>query len=140
MMAIIGFSFTKINAEKTNTAVKGGVSISNNASITGIREIGISLGKQKQPTLGFAFSYTSQYEPKIGSITLEGEVLYLQEQKKLNEITEHWAKTKKLPLDITPMIMNSILSKCNLQVLILARDLNLPSPLPLPKMKTPQKK
>jgi hypothetical protein len=32
-------------------------------------------------------------------------------------------------------ILNSILTKCNIQALILSQDVNLPSPIPLPKVR-----
>jgi len=36
-------------------------------------------------------------------------------------------------------ILNIILTRCNIQALILARDINLPSPIPLPKVKVETK-
>ena len=42
---------------------------------------------------------------------------------------------QKLPrVAISPILLNSILNKCNVQALILSQDINLPPPIPLPKV------
>ncbi|MBI4452929.1 hypothetical protein HY637_05855 [Candidatus Woesearchaeota archaeon] len=131
---IVGFSFTKLSAEKGQTA-KGKIDISNNVSIKDIQEDDFSLGKdKKQNVLRFVFEFTSKYEPDVGSILFEGELLYMEELKKSREILSDWKKDKKLPKELMEGLLNTVLTKCNVQALILSQQVNLPPPIPLPKV------
>ncbi len=73
-MVIIGFSFTKMNAER-KTPIGGKISISNNVSIKKVEEHKLSLGAGKESALKFTFEFTSNYKPDIGDINLLGEVI-----------------------------------------------------------------
>ena len=130
---IIGFGFTKLHAEKGDVA-KGNIDINNNVSIKDVVEDNFSLGKDKQNVLKFTFEFTSRYEPKVGNVTLEGELLYVEDPKKAKEILNNWKKEKKLDKDIMANLLNTILVKCNVQALILSQQINLPPPIPLPKV------
>ena len=138
---IVGFGFTKLSAEKGETA-KGKIDINNNVSIKDIQEDNFSLGKDKQQNiLRFIFEFTSNYEPKVGKILFEGELLYMEEQKKAKELLNSWKKDKKLPKELMEGMLNTILTKCNVQALILSQQVILPPPIPLPKvqMTVPEK-
>lgn len=132
-MTIVGFDFTKIDAEK-KSLVRGKVNINNNVTIKNIEEQNLNLGKEKQNALRFVFEFIAKYEPGIGTIKLEGNVIYMAEQKKIKEILDGWKKDKKLPKDISASVLNTVLTKCNVQALILSQDINLPPPIPLPKV------
>jgi hypothetical protein len=132
-MAVVGFNFSKIAAEKHNIAAKG-IKVRNDLNMKDVQELGIAFGKEKQPTLKLKFEFKSIYEPKVGEILIEGEVLYLQEAKKLTEIMDSWKKSKRLPNDVIPAIMNQIITKCSIQAINLASDMGIPSPIPLPKV------
>ncbi len=134
LMVIVGFNFTKISIEKT-APVKGKININNNISITSVEKTELELGTSEQSALRFGFEFTSQYNPKVGLIDLRGEILYLEEVKKIKEIVEKWKKEKKVPKEIMAEVLNQTLIKCNIQALILSKDLNLPPPIPLPKVK-----
>ena len=136
-MAIIGSSFTKINAEKKAPA-KGKINISNNASIKSVEEYPLP-GKTTQKGLKFTFGFVSKYEPNIGEINIQGNVILLLEAKKGVEVIANWKKDKKLPKEVMTPVLNTALTKCNIQALILSRDIGLPPPIPLPKIKTEQK-
>lgn len=130
---IVGFGFTKLSAER-NEPAKGKIDINNNVSIKDVVEDNLSLGKDKQNVLKFKFEFTSKYEPSIGTILFEGEVLYLDESKKIKDILSGWKKEKAIPKEIMAGLLNTILTKCNVQALILSQELNLPSPIPMPKV------
>ncbi len=137
---IVGFGFTKLSAEKKEQ-VKGKIDINNNVSVKDVVEDNLSLGKDKQNIVKFIFEFTANYEPSVGKILFEGEVLYLEEPKKVREILSSWKKDKKLPKEIMGGILNAILTKCNVQALILSQEVNLPPPIPMPKvqMQAPEK-
>lgn len=134
---IVGFGFTKLSAEK-NEAAKGKIDINNNVTIKDVLEDDLSLGKNNQSVLKFKFEFTSKYEPSIGLILFEGELLYLEETKKVKEILTSWNKDKKLPKELMAGLLNTILTKCNVQALILSQEINLPSPIPMPKVQIAQ--
>ena len=130
---IVGFGFTKLHAEKGDIA-KGNIDINNNVSIKDVKEDNFSLGKDKQNVLKFIFEFTSRYEPNVGSVVLEGELLYVEDAKKSKEILASWKKDKKLDKEIMANLLNTVLVKCNIQALILSQQINLPPPIPMPKV------
>lgn len=130
---IVGFGFTKLSAEKREGA-KGKIDINNNVSIKNVEEADLSLGKEKQNVIKFVFEFTSKYEPAVGTILFEGELLFLEEPKKAKEILNSWKKDKKLPKELMAGLLNTILTKCNVQALILSQEVNLPPPIPMPKV------
>ncbi|MBI2541773.1 hypothetical protein HYV80_03635 [Candidatus Woesearchaeota archaeon] len=131
---IVGFGFTKLNAEKGEPA-KGKIDINNNVAIKNVQEDSFSLGKDKQQNvIKFNFEFTSKYEPNVGSILFEGELLYMEDSKKAKEILSDWKKDKKLPKEMMAGLLNTILTRCNVQALILSQQVNLPPPIPLPKV------
>ena len=135
---IVGFGFTKLSAEKGESA-SGKIDINNNVSIKDVQEDNFSLGKDRQQdVLRFLFEFTSKYEPNVGNILFEGELLYMEEPKKAKEMLNDWKKNKKLPKEMMAGLLNTILTKCNVQALILSQQVNLPPPIPLPKVQVQQ--
>lgn len=134
-MTIIGFNFTKMNVEKKPKVATGKINISNNISITNIEEKELAFGKAKQKSLIFTFKFVSKYEPAIGEIELLGDITFVAEAAKITEIINNWKKDKKIPKEVMESIINTALNKSNIQALILSRDINLPPPIPLPKVK-----
>jgi len=132
-MTIIATNFTKINIEKTSSA-KGKVSIANNVAIQNVEKTELALGTSKQSALKFTFEFTVKYEPKIGSIDITGELLFLEKAEKLDEIAEEWKKNKKVSKEIMAPILNNVLTKCNVESLLLSREINLPPPVQLPRV------
>ena len=132
-MAIVGFEFTRINVQKQETA-QGKINISNNVGIIDIRKSDLQLGKTKQSGIKFQFEYRSVYEPKFAKIELEGIILYLTDEKSAKEIIDSWEKDKMLNKEVAEKIINSILVKCNIQSIILSNTVNLPPPVPMPKV------
>ncbi|MFH1399613.1 MAG: hypothetical protein ABIG95_05885 [Candidatus Woesearchaeota archaeon] len=133
LMSVVGFNFTKIDVDK-KSAARGKINIKNNISIKEVAETDLSFGTNTQSGLRFLFEYTSLYEPDIGQIMLIGEVLYLEESKKAKEIVKRWKKDKSLAPELIREIINTALTKCNIQALILSQYVNLPPPMPLPKV------
>ncbi len=132
-MAIVGFNFSKIQAARHNP-VRGKINISNRVAIKDVEQADLSLGKDKQKGVKFIFNYVSKYEPKIGDIELEGDLLYLSDDKAVKGILDEWKKSKKIPESVMGSILNTILSKCNIQALVTSKDVNLPPSVPMPKV------
>ena len=136
-MTIIGFQFNKILIEKLNP-IKGKISVNNNVSLTNVEKSELAFGKEKQNVLKFEFEFNANYEPKSGdkvaSIILNGGLTYLDTPEKITEVEKGWKKNKKIPKEIMTPVLNSILSKCNIEALVLAKEINLPPPIPMPKV------
>jgi len=132
-MVIIGFNYTKINVEKKGIP-KGDIKINNNVSIKDVEEKKLPFGKSPQDGLRFVFEFVTAYEPSVGVIGLYGDVIYIDEPKKVKEIAESWKKEKKVPKEIMAEVLNSVVQKCNIQALILSQDIGLPPPLQLPRV------
>ncbi|MBD3361248.1 hypothetical protein GF358_00490 [Candidatus Woesearchaeota archaeon] len=132
-MTIIGMQFNKISVEKLNP-LAGKVSINNNVTIKKLEKTKVTLGKTKQDVLQFTYEYKADYEPKIALITLVGNLTYLEKPEKIDELIKQWKKDKNLPKEILTPILNSIYTKCNVQALVMAREINLPPPIQLPKV------
>ena len=133
MLGVIGFNLSKIEAERA-AEIKGKLSIKNNIQIKDVQKSDLFLGKNKQDGIKFTFEYNSSYEPKAGKITLNGELVAVEESEKVKEIVDGWKKNKKIEADVMTQVINSVLSKCNIQAIILSKEINLPPPVQLPKV------
>ncbi|MFA5141368.1 MAG: hypothetical protein WC471_00140 [Candidatus Woesearchaeota archaeon] len=141
-MTVVGFNFNKINVERAKP-LQGKISINNNISIKGVENKDLSLGSAKQSGLKVAFEYgvvySNEAKEKLANLDLEGEVLLLEQDAKVKDIVKDWDKSKKLSKEMTMQVLQTALSKCNIQAIILSRDLNLPTPIPLPKVEVDEK-
>ncbi|MFT4310932.1 MAG: hypothetical protein ACMXYC_04860 [Candidatus Woesearchaeota archaeon] len=134
-MTIIGFNFLKIDAQRLQGAGQAKINVSNNVSIKEVHSAEINLTGSASAGLRYVFTYTAVYEPSVGKITLEGEVLTMDDKKVCDDILSGWKEKKALPQQQSQSILNTILSKSTVQALILSRELNLPAPIPIPKVK-----
>ena len=132
-MAIVSFSFTKLLAEKKESKNEK-ISINNNVSIVNVEEHVLPIGAQRQDALKISFLFTTQYDPNFGTIELHGNLIYLGDAKQLQEVLANWNKNKKLSADMMKDVLTSVLSKCNIQALVMSRDVQLPPPVPLPRV------
>ncbi|MGM5481905.1 MAG: hypothetical protein ACQESF_00440 [Nanobdellota archaeon] len=132
-MAIVGFSFTKINVEK-NKSTEGSITVKNNVKIEDIKQSDMHVGSQKQVVAKVSFTYISEYSPKVGKIELGGELIYMNEQKVIDEVVNGWEKDKKIPEKVMTPVVNNILSRANILALNLTKEVNLPPQLKLPRV------
>ena len=136
-MPIVGFNFTDINVTRKES-VAGKIGINNNVAIKNVEEAELAIDKTKQGALKFTFEFISKYDPGLGEIKLQGNLLFIEDAKKVKEINEEWKKDKKVAKDVMAGILNTALNKCNILALILSQEVNLPPPIPLPKVKMPE--
>lgn len=138
-MTIIGFNFNDIKVSRKE-GVRGKVNIKNNVVITDIKEYDINLGDKSQSALKFVFEFSSKYEPNLGEIILGGDLLLMESFSKTKEILDEWKKTKRVAKEIMVSILDTVLTKCNIEALILSQKVNLPPPIPLPSVKRNEEK
>ena len=139
-MPIVGFSFDKIIIEKLPNKKQdlSNVNIKNNFGIKEVEEDKIPFGNQDD-ILKFTFEYTVEYEPKVGSMIFKGNILYLEDTKKLKEAYKGWKKDKKLPSPLMSLLLNTIITRCNIKALSFSQEVNLPPNIPLPQVGQGQK-
>ena len=130
-MGIIGFAFTKVSAEKKQNA-KGKISVTHNINIDDFQEHSLNLGTEDDKAFKVNFEFSVLYEPNIGNITLQSEIIALDDKKKVEAALKKWKKDKKLEGDLMAPIFEFGLKKARLKALFIAEDINLPPPFKLP--------
>jgi len=102
------------------------VNINNNSTLTSVTS--------EEDTLRIGFVFSCNYEPNVAVIRIEGEMDMKEEKDVVSKVVSSWKESqqKNVPNDIAERIHNSILSNCIVEATILARDINLPAPLPAP--------
>ena len=135
-MPILGINFTKIQAER-KTPIQGKININNNIAINDVKKHELKL--QGQDSLKVEFEFTAKFEPNIGDIIITGDTIIVNQPKKIEEILAQFKKDKRLPADILAQVMNNLLTKCNIEALIIGREVGLPPTLNMPKVKTEEK-
>jgi len=131
-MAIIGFVFTKIFAQRNNVP-RGKIKINHSLTITDIKKQEIKIEKGKN-IIEFIFDFKVSYTPNIADMSITGRVHYMDEEKKIRDILNEWKKNKHVdPKIMTPMI-NTAFHKSILKALEMSESINVPPVLPLPNV------
>ncbi|MCF7866554.1 hypothetical protein K9L67_01320 [Candidatus Woesearchaeota archaeon] len=139
-MNILNITFNSIKATKSSMP-KGKIGVKSNTKLDSLTEAKMGLDKTKT-ALKFGFIYTTEYTPNFAEIELKGEATTLMEKKEADKIQEQWAKNKTKSLDqkFAATLINSMMAKCAIQAMIMAKELSLPSPIPLPRINLEQTK
>ncbi|MDP3640173.1 MAG: hypothetical protein Q8R53_03150 [Nanoarchaeota archaeon] len=137
-MTIVKINLHKLHAERNLESKSGQVNINNNVSIKDVEDLSFSAEGKKG--IKFTFAFNCAYEPALGKIEVEGQVLYVNDEKIINEIKANWEKEKRLPMEIMEEVVNAALHKGNIQAIKISEEVNLPSPLPLPRMRSAERK
>ena len=137
-MSIINFSFTKIEAEKTGFP-KSNVKINSNIKLKKVEDSEISFGGSDNAGIKIDFEFFAEYDPKIGHIRLEGNILYMGKKDKIENIKKTFKSKNVLPEEDMQIVLNAILSKSNIEALLITRELNLPPTMPMPKVNVQKK-
>ena len=138
-MTMLGFNFKEIKVNRKD-GVKGKINIKNNVILTDVTEQDLNLGDKNQSALRFNFEFSSKYGSDLGEIILGGDLLFMESVEKTKEILAGWKKDKKIPKDVMAGILNTVLSKCNIEALILSQKVNLPPPIPMPSVQQAEEK
>jgi len=131
-MGIVSFVFDKISAEKIGN-ITGNVNINHNFNIKDVEKTTINLQGSK-PVLKLFFDFAVNYEPNIGNVKMKGNLTYMGKEDEIKKLEDQWKKEKKLPMGITSMVANTILTKANIKALLLSQEVNLPPQIHLPKV------
>ena len=138
-MTILGFNFKEISV-KRKEGVKGKINIKNNVVITDVKAHDLNLGDKSQNALRFLFEFSSVYDPDMGKIILGGDLLFMESSAKTKQILDEWKKSKSIDKGIMTAILNTVLTKCNIEALVLSQKVSLPPPIPMPSVKQAEEK
>ena len=105
------------------------VQIATNLNVVRIKNIGEGL-------LEVPFVFTINYTPAVAQISLKGISQVLGSKDELEKIVKSHKEKQPPP----PIILQSISNVVFLETVILCRSLNIPPPIPLPKISTQPKK
>lgn len=107
----------------------GNVRIDHNSTVTLVREI-----SEKEAHI--EFRYTATYGP-IGMIRIDGAMTYACDAKAFEQ---HWRTTSQMAPEQASEIHSAVMRVCVPQAVGIAKDLQLPPPIPLPQVQfqTPQ--
>jgi hypothetical protein len=133
-MTVIGFHFVKILAEKNNAAT-GKISVTNNLLIKEVKEAKVSLGETKQQKgAEFTFTFNTKYSPDAAAMLFEGAAVYIAPADKIKEVITKWNKDKSIPKEALEQVYNYILEKCNVEAIVIGKEMQLPVHIPMPKV------
>ncbi len=129
-MRIIGFSITKILAERKNI-VKDKLEIKSGLNIDDITKETVDISKNT--AVKFDFTYTVDYTPNVAELQIKGSVIAIDEKEESKDMLKEWKKKKfNSPLKIP--LFNFIMDKCAIKSLDIEEQLGLPFHIPLPKL------
>ncbi|MHC1598768.1 MAG: hypothetical protein ACXQS3_04780 [Candidatus Methanofastidiosia archaeon] len=131
-MSIIGVRIDKIEASRNNqTKVDGPVRIGSTPRILSLIETQINSGTGKMNVIEVGFEYFTNYDPALGSIRVNGVVWAQENDDKRKNILSKWKKDHALPPEVSTELLTHLTQRAMLITMLLARELSLPSPLPL---------
>ena len=133
-MAFVGFEFDKIEV-KRKPATGGKITINTNVNIVDVSKADLKVGKEAENAVKFGFEFKLDYGT-LGNVLLGGSVMYLTTKEETTSLVNDWKKKKQLKKELMAALMNRILSKCNIQSIILSDVVNLPPPVRMPRVKT----
>jgi hypothetical protein len=128
---IFGITFISINAINNRKTETKEISVSSTPQIKNVKEK--ELEGIEERLLLIEFTFTTKYEPEIGQITIEGEILY--KPKNVDEAIRYWKKNKKLEDEIAIPVLNALFRKCIKEIINIAEELQLPPPIMFPVVK-----
>ncbi len=132
-MAVIGFNINAIDAKVDSTAErKGNVNVNSSPIILSIEKKDVDFPWAKD-VVAINFKFETKYEPKVGWINMEGEVLYTSDNPK--EMIARWKKEKKMDDNIAIDVLNTIFRRCLAKAIEVAAELRLPPPISFPIVK-----
>ncbi len=128
-MPVRSFEFSNVDARRFVKPTDRWVNlrVDHNSTVTLISETG-----DRQASVDFRF--TANYhasEAVVGLIQIEGSLLWEGDSKTL---VKGWSSGGQMPPDIAQEVHSIIMSNCIPEAVILARELRLPPPIPIPQV------
>ncbi len=131
-MTVRSFELVNLDAKRLTKIGAGwaNIRVDHNSTVTLITETGAT---SAQLDFRFTASYRSE-AAVIGLITIEGQIVWEGDAKAL---VKGWSSGGQMPQDVAQEIHTVIMTNCIPETVILARELRLPPPIPIPAVQVP---
>lgn len=129
-MPILAFNFKKIDAERTGNPNQQ-MTINTTPTIKDVRKGSLSNMGQNMEIAQIDFEFKSTFDPKVGFIKIEGELIY--SSSNISDVIDSWNKNKKLPLVNDSEVINYIIRNITIKVMQIGDLLKLPPVIKLPR-------
>ncbi|KYK29656.1 MAG: hypothetical protein HXS48_00415 [Theionarchaea archaeon] len=131
-MPVIGIRMDKIEAErKENIKVEGQMRILPVPRILQVQETQIPGPTGRVNIVEVSFEYLTNYDPPVGEIKVSGTIMFQEAENIRKQLVDTWKEKRQLHPDIGKEIIYRMTQQGFLVMMNLARELNLPSPMPL---------
>lgn len=129
-MNIIGYEASAIEAKRFTQQGEhlANIRIDHNSTVTRISKV-------SEETASAEFRFTANYSG-MGYIKIEGSLLLRGE---VDALLEAWTSTGSMPDQVANLVHNAIVSNCIPTALLIARDIRLPPPFPMPRINVQKK-
>ncbi len=131
-MPVVSVMFDDIEVHKDKFEPVG--KVENNITIKDVSEEKIEKDKFVNFNFEFVSNYYSKEGDKIASIVIGGRALFRDKDKLMKEIVKLWDKEKKIKPEVMTEVTNVILVRAQMEAIVMAKEVNLPSPIPLPRI------
>lgn len=122
---VTGISLKALEARKYQDAVANQqVRVDHNSTIS-------LVAREAPDRMRVEFGYTTSYGP-LGVVKVEGALLFMDPGAGV--AADGWAQTRNLPPEMAQQVHGAIMAACVPEAVGLAKELRLPSPIPLPQI------
>jgi hypothetical protein len=142
-MPVIGSNFKEMHFKRnefdSSKRLKLG-QVKSDVKITNVSERKTNIPSVSE-SLVFEFEYIIEYsleEPKnkkLGTVTIRGDIHYVDDSSKLKKAMKEWKKNKKVDEDFLKPVIAATLDISQIEAIYLARKVLLPPPIPMPRVK-----
>lgn len=130
MMNLVGFETSTIEAKRFSKPGEhlANIRIDHNSTVT-------QINRSSDRTASVDFRFTVNYVG-MGYIKIEGTVLL---EGDVDNLVREWTATSSMPNEDANIVHNVVVSNCIPTALLIARDIRLPPPFPLPRINIEKK-
>lgn len=123
LVPVQGVQFRNIEARRYQDQFTGKVRVDHNSNFQSVQQDG--------ERLRIEFSFTTSYGA-IGMIKVDGSLAWSGD---VEAALAHWNEKRALPPAVAQEVHGAVLGACVPEAVLLARDLRLPPPMPIPQVK-----
>ena len=122
-MKVIGFNYTKVNAERSLKEAKV-EKINQDLEFINVEKDELGLAKDLN-IIKISFTFKINYDPNCASISLDGTAILNTSPEESKQILKAWKK-KQIEDSVRMPLIKLIMNKCSLKALNLEEELNIP--------------
>jgi hypothetical protein len=132
MASQVDLKFRNLEVKKFAGPIEGPVNVHNNSNVKSVMKI--------EGKLAIEFTFTCTFEPGIGLIKIDGDIMLRDSDENIERAMKEWEKgAKNLPTDVAERVHNVILSSCIIESVVLSKEIGLPAPIPIPTVSMAKK-